>query len=751
MKIVSRFLNLFRQPAEQSTGKAHGAVSPFITPEAKDTADMVRRMREDETVTFAECTLKACIKRIDVFVTTESTDPRAIALADSLQELWERALDDFMESIAYGRSAFEKIVDYDHVNNLRAPCKLDPIPYSLSEMVLSEGRFGGIIVGKGDSKITLEKAESLWVAIDTDALNPHGRSRFLGAPYRVWQRRQKAVGPNGLEEKFLARFALRGGKAHVEPVVTDEKTGQSVDNLAATAEAYQDLLTGGLMIFPNTPNADGTGFANDITESPSTLDPSPLMLVVDKLDIRMLRAFGIPEKTVIDNGAGSWDLVSLQMLILWAVCEGLLGQFVDAFQVGVIDPAIEENFIAATGTTIKATFTRPSQQPDSMMAEIAKALMIGGQLSPVVLSGGIDVRKILEAAGIPVTSDLESRLTAIFEQLQAAGAAPPPIPQYPAGSSGAISMANQQRNEIALTKDMPDVPSKEELMDAASEALAGLWSELTDAAVNGDEDAIRRLCAEINALHAQTQVAANIIGRMTPIKPHLQGVPTGNRIKQTPVRKVMANIPSTLITSNLGDPVAGESGPKWEFPFLNDAIKWLKNREIATSEELIQTTAGVRRVMFSSPAVNDTAVLAQVRDALTQSVAAGETPAQFHDRVKEFTSLTQAQTSTILRTDTKTAYIQGLDKTAKKPAVAAAFPYAMLAVTHDGRTRDSHWDARNTVVKVGTPEYDTIKRLLTDYNCRCALVLLTESQAKARGISTYENLPASVKSTYSTA
>lgn len=825
MGFLSKIVNTFRSPAATKSigGKTHVVIADHIKPEAKDIAELVPKMRDDEQVSFAEFTLKACIKRIDVFITTESQDARAIALADKLQALWTKSLDDFLEFIAYGRSAFEKINDYDGESNLRFPCKLDHLPFSLSSMELADGQFAGITVGKGDNKITLTPSESLWVALDTDALNPHGRSRFLGAPYRVWQRRQKVVGNGGLEDKFLSRFALRGGVAHVEPTVTDEKTGQQIDNLAATAEAYQMLLSGGLVIFPNTQTDEGD-WANDITESASAMDPTPLTNTIENLDIRMLRAFGIPEKTVIDNGAGSWDLVSLQMLILWAVCEGLLQQMVDAYQAGVIDPAVSENFIAASGVEIKATFTKPSQQPDSVLAEIAKMLMTSGQLSPIVLSGGIDVRKILESTGIPVTADLESRLSVILQQLLTAS--PPPtdpaqtesdpatIPDPTATTADATNVAATALNGAqiaslldvigqitskaipvsaatqilyaafpAVPKDqingiikpllnftpapvsmanandlggVPSVPTRDQLTDAVTETLNELWDELLTAAEKKNDRVIEQICDQINALHAQAQIAANIIGRLMPIKPRLVSIPAGNNIKPIPLAKAMTNVLD--VTGNqppnvlppIGDPAPADDGsPKWTFPFLDDAIKWLQAKQLVTSQELVKLTQQTRQNSFTAPGVNSHEVLQTIHQAVIDSVAAGETPQQFHARIADSTSLTRAQSATILRTSTKSAAIAGLDATAQKPAVNAAFPYAMLAVTHDGRTRDSHWDARGIVVKVGTPEYNVIRRLLEDYNCRCGLILLNEDQAKQRGISTYEDLPLSVRSQYS--
>ena len=733
MGITAKIMSLLGMSSvERSTaGRAHGVIAPLINAEAADIVELVSKMRDDEQVTFAEFTLKACIKRIDVFVTTESDDPRAEALANQLQSLWEKSLDDFLESIAYGRTAFERLFSYDADINLRITECLEYLPFTLTKMKLAEGRFDGITVGRGGNKVELTKDESLWMAIDADALNPHGRSRFLGAPYRVWQRRQKVVGPKGLEEKFLSRFALRGGKAHVQATVTDEKTGQQIDNLAATAEAYQDLLSGGLMIFDNTQTDDGK-YANDITESASTLDPMPISNVVDKLDVRMLRAFGIPEKTVIDNGAGSWDLVSLQMLILWAVCEGLISQMIDAFQLGVIDPSVADNFAQDSGVSIKATFTKPSQQPDSVLAEIAKSLLTEGQLSPVVLSGGIDVRKILEAAGIPVTSDLEQRLAVILTRLGEAASQPPL-----AGLPGA-AMSNTQGD---LQEGFPpDIPDQHDLQLSALASLEALFAKLVQAASQKNEQAVVKICEQINVLHAQSRVATQVIGRLTPIRPTLQAAPKGSGVRPVSLRK-LANI------ATAANPDGGEE-PTHYYSFIDRAAEYLRSKQVLTDAEIQAIPAKVRHSMFSVSGIDSTDILTQIRDAVAASTAAGETHEVFTQRLKDVVALPEATSRTLLRTEMKSAFVEGLDATIQKPAVKAQFPYVRYVATRDGRTRASHRALRDFVCRTDDPAYATLREALRDYNCRCALIPLSEKQAEKYGVKTSEHLPDIVRQEY---
>ena len=124
------------------------------------------------------------------------------------------------------------------------------------------------------------------------------------------------------------------------------------------AAAYESYYAGGLIMFPNSRDQHGR-FLNEWTEQPSAMDPTPLETVLDGQDTEQLRAFGIPEKTVIEGAqVGSHAMVTVQMLTLLSVVEDLLNQFTASFRKQVIDNALAVNY-RGQGDTPQITISYP--------------------------------------------------------------------------------------------------------------------------------------------------------------------------------------------------------------------------------------------------------------------------------------------------------------------------------------------------------------------------------------------------------
>jgi hypothetical protein len=207
----------------------------------------------------------------------------------------------------------------------------------------------------------------------------------------------------------------------------------------------------------------------------------------------------------------------------------------------------------------------------------------------------------------------------------------------------------------------------------------------------------------------------------------------------------------------LADTDADEGGQLFKrdtyYPFIEDAAKYLREKQVATDAELRDVAANVRRSMFTVPGVDDKSILASIRDATAESTRLGETHEQFTERLTGVVSLPAAQSRTLLRTEMKSAFVDGLDKTIQKPAVKAFFPYVRFVNTKDGRTRPSHaalGRGPGFICSTDDAAYQTLQAALRDYNCRCALIPLTEQQAKDYGVSTSKNLPGIVRDEYGT-
>lgn len=421
-----------RQPGKQKviTGSAtKETLAHLYKPEPADVADLAERMRDDYQIKLAELTLSSNIRQADVSVTVTNNpndDPRADAVSDQLRSLWERSLRTMMAAIGDGRVAYEKVWEYNPQLNISYIRKLQALPYRNTTMELNQpsdpdpGAFKGIKLTGGAEPITLTPDKSWWLSIDATATEPHGRSRFIGAPHRTFKDREEAL---RLRNVFLRRFALGGGIAHVPETVVNEN-GETVDVFQAVADAFDDLQAGGVMALPNDRTMpDGTGeYVYDFTNvNLEVRDSSPLTNLISQMDSEQLLAFGIPPKTVIEGDAvGSFALVTQQMLLLFSVVEDLLDQFVESFEMYVVKKTVDENWMDDPSAPVFAmSYSRLTDRPDDMAVELVKGWLTMPGLSPVVLSGAIDVFEILDMVGIAVADDARDRLSAMINNARA--------------------------------------------------------------------------------------------------------------------------------------------------------------------------------------------------------------------------------------------------------------------------------------------------------------------------------------------
>lgn len=421
MRWWTQLRNTFSKP--MPTGSvASTALVGMMKPEAHDVPALAREMRNDYQVRLAELVLAANVRaaptRIIVTGAAGFGDTRATQLAARLHQLWRDSLPAMLGALGDGRVAFEKIWEFDPALQLTTVRKLEPLPAEQTKLKLhAGGAFAGIelrttersaarATSSGEPTVRsgwrdegsvrlLSTEKTWWLAIDATPLEPHGRSRFLGAPYTVWKEHSEAI---RLRKMFLKRFVVRGGVAHVPPTAINLQ-GEVVDNFEATAQTIDERVSGGTVLFPNTRDSRGN-YEFEYTEPPQTLDPAPIDNIIDGLDAELLRAFGIPEKTVIEGQAvGSYALASQQMLILYAVVEDLLTQFAQSFQRYVIDKVVAANYESFTAPKLLLHVPSLGDSPTANLVELTKALLTA---TPTPTTELVDMKQLLQAAGVPV-------------------------------------------------------------------------------------------------------------------------------------------------------------------------------------------------------------------------------------------------------------------------------------------------------------------------------------------------------------
>lgn len=439
------------------TEQSGEALAAERKPECKDVGELADKMERDYQVQLGLKTLTANLKAVNVTVSVESGDARAAALADQLQVLWDQTLTRMLPAVGRGRVAFEKVLEYDPETNLNTYRKLQDLPYQNTSLKLTpDGSYDGIeLTVKGQDPVHLPAEKTWWLALDPDVLHPHGKSRYQGAPEETWKDRQKAL---KLREVFIKRFVIGWAKAHVEKTIELED-GQIVSGLEVIANNYSAMKSGGILAMPNTRDKDTGDYLWDIEQLPEVKSIQPLDDCIDGMDAEQLRALGIPEKTVTEGeGVGSYAMVSQQMLTLFAVVEDILDQFVVSFQKYVIDPICAYNW--ETPPKITIGFARLTSRPDSLLVETVKGLLLNPQMLEVALSGGLDLRQMLETAGIPITEGFETLAQDAAKRIQTVAqtldiplpAADPSLPVDPANASGGVDVPKEaQLNGAQIT------------------------------------------------------------------------------------------------------------------------------------------------------------------------------------------------------------------------------------------------------------------------------------------------------------
>lgn len=436
-------------PAVGSNGNGHSSKGPVgsksqnlsTRPEPRELGELVAMMDEDYQIKFVRYILAANVASVQVNVTVENGDgEKSEAIQKSLQSLWENSVAAMQDAIGYGRVAFEKSWSFDEKVEANLIEKLIALPFGETSLRLNDdGSFNGISLKTKDGTWEpINACDSWWLALDATAKQPHGRSQYLGAVHKAWKRKQSNLKNR---EKFTNRFAVRGGVVHGPMTDVDEATGQVYSVPEKVMDAVEGLYSGGTLYLPNTrhPTMDDK-YAYDWSEAnPEMLDPAPIDAIIEKDDVAILRASGIPEKTVTEGGStGSFAMVTQQMLTLFARVESLLSEFVKSFQAYVIDKVRELNYGESntTGPKFDIAFTKITNRPDSLVGELLKILVANPQFATLLVSGGIDLRQLLTTLGLPVSEQFETLAVEIAQRFAAAAGATAPM----GGGTGGLAM-----------------------------------------------------------------------------------------------------------------------------------------------------------------------------------------------------------------------------------------------------------------------------------------------------------------------
>ncbi|MFH5805431.1 hypothetical protein [Alienimonas sp. DA493] len=668
------------------------ALARKATKEAADAAELADKIEEDYQFAFVKRVLLAHLSVAPVTcgaAPERQSDPRAADLATWLIDLWHRCLPQIAAAYGTGRSAFAVEWAYDPKTNLHRP-KLHAIPFgeSAPKWNPETGEFEGIAVGKD---LVLPPGRCWHCPTDADALHPHGRSRYLGAARKEWERRGSLF---ELWEEHVEHFALRGGVAY-GPGVGVGPDGEEIDLAANMQQAHAMRRPGSLLYVEG--ERDGNGrFPQEFVEPPTLDPPAPLDAALGESDIRVLRSQGLSELSVQQTGdLGSYALAVVHRLVTVSVVYELAGQWGGGFGRYVCEPAAKHNF----GDAKAVLFDTPrlTELPDSTVGELAKAVLAQPTLSPV--AAAVDLRRLLESGGVPVGDDFEDRLSeavAAQTRLTLGGRS-----TEGAGPSAA-AMADDDPGDFAPP---PGLPHPDEFADVVEAELADLYGRAAALYTRHGwpTPEVRKLIEQAERLAADAAEAADLLGRAAVAVPPetLSGFPY--------------RLPSEVSMA--------DDGPVSRWAWVARVRAWLGDRGLPFGATRPDPEAAAK----SSAA----GVLASLRESAASALSsAGDATERLRDAMRG----PIADARQRLRDGTRRAYLAGRDATLTVPRVAALYPYDEFRTQHDSRVRREHRPLDGLIVKRGTPEHATALRALADHNCRCEVKTVRASAATGRNV-----------------
>lgn len=387
-------------------------------PEASNQQELVERMRLDYQVRLAELVLKSEVAAVPVEFTG------ADEFREQIEELWKKRLPDMLGCIANGRVAFEK--DWSYRGGKSVIEDVIPLPYNVTKMKLSRGDFSGIEVDLSSESrnLTIPVESSWWLALDADAKHPQGRSRFQGAPYEVWKERQEA---KRLRRLMISKFVIRGLVGYA-PDKVELENGQAVDGLVHMAQMADELMAGGCLFMPSDVDPQTKERLYSIEKFPEVSSPKELDDHIDGLDEEQLLAFGVPPKTIMEGDSGTYGMVVALRQVLNAVIDDILKQIESSFQEFVIDKVMEANGVPAGA--LKIHHEPLTNQANKVFYDLMMALLGNADLSGKILSGVVDIEKILDKMRIPMLPEAKKVLRELVKKVgEVQKQVPTPEPQ----------------------------------------------------------------------------------------------------------------------------------------------------------------------------------------------------------------------------------------------------------------------------------------------------------------------------------
>lgn len=285
-------------------------------------------------------------------------------------------------------------------------------------------------------------------------------------------------------------------------------------------------------------------------------------------------------------------------------------------------------------------------------------------------------------------------------------------------------------NDIPLNKSK--MPTREDFSNKAISKLNELFSGLATFVMEYRNDPnvgtgkIDEVIKEIIKLRSISIFAGRVLGMVSPWAGKLSG--------------------EKLVDLALDDAEPLES--ETEYPFVSAAVDFLKRKQIVTAEQLKNLEKNDKTAVFSAPGFDDILSVERLKKEVIKSFTDQESMDDFRKRIQGVFNISRHGIETLYRTNTKQAYVNGMDQTLSTPEVDAEFPYCIFETSDDELVRDEHEVLDGIVVRRGTKEYKLLKKAAEDWGCRCNIRVISKERGKSMKITTYNELPLLARRTY---
>ncbi len=266
----------------------------------------------------------------------------------------------------------------------------------------------------------------------------------------------------------------------------------------------------------------------------------------------------------------------------------------------------------------------------------------------------------------------------------------------------------------------------------AGDILARIVNEMFAVKETGDWAKIDRMLRQMISLDADTRSAGAILGMLSPwlpaVRPLVEGAPPALRALQMDIKGLDDILPGPF---DDGD---------YRWPTLAKAIDWIVSQKIADLPGLKALHIALKRRATLDGAPSIRRMLERIQEALAESIRDGDSAFTFRKRLSQITNLTKQQSDTLFRTNTKRAFMHGMNESAKNPRVRNRFNWVFFEATDDDRVRPWHWSFDGWVAEIGTQLYWLMMQVQGEWNCRCGMFLADKSVVDRFGLKTMKDV-----------